>query len=151
MPYVLTFDAVGNRFLQLINNILEHGCFPKNWKTSTIIPLEKKSNTIKCEEYRPINMVPIYEKLLELVVNKQIVDYIESNNLLTKYQAGFRKQNSEIDSLQMRQNQALRAILRCNRYTNIKKMLEKTELLSIRQIVFLNAMVVVLDQTINFK
>lgn len=101
-PYVLklAFDAIGNRFLQLINDILERGCFPKNWKTSTIIPLEKKSNTIKCEEYRPINMVPVYEKLLELVVNKQIVEYVETNNLLTKYQAGFRKQNSCESALQ---------------------------------------------------
>lgn len=96
----LAFEAIGDRFLCLINNILEYGKFPIGWKTSTIVPIEKKANTIKCEEYRPINMVPIYEKLLELVVNKQIVDYIEGNNLLTKYQSGFRKQNSCESALQ---------------------------------------------------
>lgn len=85
------FEVIGERFLQLINTSLENGCFPSTWKTSTIIPLEKKINTIKCEEHRPINMVPTYEKLMEIIVNDQIIKYIEDNKLLTKYQAGFRK------------------------------------------------------------
>ena len=88
------FEIIGDRFLQVINSSLEDGCFPITWKLSTIIPLEKKINTIKCEEHRPINMVPTYEKLLEIIVNDQIKKYVEDNNLLTKYQAGFRNQNS---------------------------------------------------------
>ena len=38
-------------------------------------------------------MVPVYEKLLELSVNEQIIEYIETNILLSKYQAEFRKIN----------------------------------------------------------
>lgn len=45
-------------------------------------------------------MVPPYEKLLELAVNQQIVEYIESNNLLSVYQAGFREKNSCETALQ---------------------------------------------------
>lgn len=96
----LTFEAIGDRLLYLVNNILEKGRFPSTWKTSTIIPIEKKPNTAKCEEYRPVNMVPVYEKLVELVINNQIVEYVEMNQLLTKYQAGFRKQNSCESALQ---------------------------------------------------
>lgn len=90
----LSFEVIGNRFLQTINNSLEKGEFPESWKTSTVIPIEKIPNTTKAEEHRPINMVPCYEKLLELVVHKQICQYLEENNLLTVFQAGFRKQHS---------------------------------------------------------
>lgn len=96
----LAFEVIGHRFLQLINSSLETGSFPQNWKNSTIIPIEKVSNTVKCEEYRPINIVPIYEKLLETVVNNQMRKFVEENNLLTQYQAGFRKKHSCESALQ---------------------------------------------------
>jgi hypothetical protein len=96
----LTFETIGDRFLHVINTSLETGKFPNKWKTTTVIPIEKKINTNRCEEFRPINMVPIYEKLLELVVNSQIVEYIENNNILCEYQSGFRKGNSCESALQ---------------------------------------------------
>ena len=71
---------------------MEH--FQNTEKKTTIIPIEKKANTNKAEEFRPINMVPFYEKLLEVVVNNQFIEYFERNKLLSKYQAGFRKNNS---------------------------------------------------------
>lgn len=79
---------------------MECGTFPKQWRNSTIIPIEKKTNTDKCEEFRPINMVPIYEKLLEVIVNRQLIEYFEKNKLLSEYQAGFRKNNSCESALQ---------------------------------------------------
>lgn len=96
----LSFEAVGDRFLHVVNNSLEKGEFPKNWKKSMVIPIEKINNTIQCEEFRPINMVPSYEKMLELIVSEQLVEYIENNRLLTKYQAGFRTNNSCESALQ---------------------------------------------------
>ncbi|CAH2000129.1 unnamed protein product [Acanthoscelides obtectus] len=57
----------------------------------TVIPIEKLNGTIKCEQHRPINMVPVYEKLLDTVVNQQFHQYVEENKLPIKYQAGFRK------------------------------------------------------------
>lgn len=87
----LCFEIIGNRFLQVINNSLEHGTFPKKWKRSLVIPIEKKTNTIKHDEFRPINMVPSYEKLIEKVVHEQVMKYIESSDLLTIFQSGFRK------------------------------------------------------------
>jgi len=90
----LCFEIVGNRFLDVINQSLSSGVFPTKWKKSLIIPIEKVANTRKCGEFRPVNMVPSYEKLLELVVYEQLVNYVERNNLLTEFQSGFRKNNS---------------------------------------------------------
>lgn len=96
----LAFETIGNRFLQVINLSTEKGQFPKSWKISTVIPVEKKSNTNQSNEFRPINMVPVYEKLLELVVHGQMVEYIEKNNILSEFQAGFRSGNSCETALQ---------------------------------------------------
>lgn len=95
-----SFEVIGQHFLQLINKSLERGCFPKDWKTSTIIPIEKIANTRKCEEYRPINMVPNYEKLLETVVKKQLRKFVEENRLLAPRQAGFRRKHCCESALQ---------------------------------------------------
>lgn len=52
-------------------------------------------------------------------------------------------QEGELNMLQKKQNQVLRTILKCNRYTRIKDMLHCTNLLSVRQTIILNTMVVV--------
>lgn len=90
----ISFEAIGDRFLNLINNSLVTGTFPKGWKLSTVIPVEKKPNATNCSDFRPVNMVPLYEKLLEMVVNKQITDYCENYKILSQHQAGFRRRNS---------------------------------------------------------
>ena len=51
------FETIGDKFLNIINQSLEQGDFPDEWKRSMIVPIEKKKGTIKCEEFRPINMV----------------------------------------------------------------------------------------------
>jgi len=35
-------------------------------------------------------MLPTFEKVLELTVKKQLEKYLESNNIITKHQSGFR-------------------------------------------------------------
>jgi len=51
--------------------------------------------------YKPINILPIYEKVLELVVKEQIEKYLQDNKIITEYQSGFRKNHScEIQAIQ---------------------------------------------------
>jgi len=40
---------------------------------------------------RPINVLPIFEKVLELVVKEQLEMYLEINGIITEHQSGFRK------------------------------------------------------------
>lgn len=80
-------------------NKLEYGEFPYHWKKSTVIPIEKKTIRNKSEEFGLINMVPVHEKLLE-VVNNEFIKYLEETKLLNDYQAGFRKTNSCESALQ---------------------------------------------------
>lgn len=88
------FEIIGNRLLDVINMSLEIGEVPQDWKVSTVIPIEKKPNASNCNEFRPVNMLPAYEKVLELMVKDDLCNFIETNNILTNCQAGFRKNNS---------------------------------------------------------
>lgn len=63
---------IENNFLQLNNTCLERMCFSQEWKISTIIPIENVSNTNTSGEYRPINTVATYEKLLDTNVNNEM-------------------------------------------------------------------------------
>ena len=86
-------EITANRFSDVINASLDKGVFPTNWKMSTIIPVSKVIGTIKCEEYRPINIVPIYEKILELAVKEQMIEHCERSNLFADDQSAFRSKH----------------------------------------------------------
>jgi NADPH-dependent 7-cyano-7-deazaguanine reductase QueF len=87
-------DVVGNRLLDVVNTSLSKGIFPENWKISTVTPVPKIANTKRCEEFRPINIVPVYEKVLEVAVKKQLQDFCEKNSVINKHQSGFQKNHS---------------------------------------------------------
>ena len=58
------WNTVGNISLRIINRSLESGKFSVHWKESVVTPVEKIKNTIKYEEYRPINTLRTCDKLL---------------------------------------------------------------------------------------
>jgi len=90
----MSFRVIKDELLRVINDSLINGICPEGWKTSTIIPIPKIEKPKKASEYRPINILPIYEKVLELVVKEQIENYLHSNDIITEHQSGFRKYHS---------------------------------------------------------
>lgn len=76
--------------IHIINCSLEGGEVPNLLKVSTIIPLKKVKGTIKENEFRPINMLSAIDKILERIVYQQLNQFITANNILDKFQSGFR-------------------------------------------------------------
>ncbi|XP_046605056.1 uncharacterized protein LOC124297786 [Neodiprion virginianus] len=64
----LEFSAIGKEFVGVINESLRVGCCPNNWKKFTIIPIRKIEKAKNAKDFRLINILPLYEKVLELVV-----------------------------------------------------------------------------------
>jgi hypothetical protein len=79
---------VGPQLLKLINESLEVGSVPDAWKVSTIVPVPKVTGTHKASEMRPINMLPIVEKMLEEIVMIQLKEFISINDCLVVEQSG---------------------------------------------------------------
>jgi len=55
------FSVIKEEFAYIINISLREG--PEDWKTSTIIPILKIDKAKKASEYRPINVLPIFESV----------------------------------------------------------------------------------------
>jgi hypothetical protein len=64
-----------------------------------VLPIYKSDDKRKCENYRPISILPIISKIFERCVFNQVYTYLNENTLLSKYQAGFRPKNSTLSAL----------------------------------------------------
>jgi hypothetical protein len=82
------------------NNIfdkLRNGVTPNIWKVAKVLPLFKSGNKNDFNNYRPISILPIVSKVIELIVFDHIHHYWKK--LLFGKQFGFRKKHSMIDAL----------------------------------------------------
>ena len=75
----------------IINTSIVTGIFPKSWKHPFVIPYFKNGDTDNVGNYRPISLLPILSKVLEKIVANQLMSYLETNELLSQSQHGFRK------------------------------------------------------------
>lgn len=78
----------------LINLSVKTKTFPESWKTATITPVYKSGDKDIASNYRPIAILPVVSKVLEKIVAEQLVEYLESNQLLHPQQFGFRPKYS---------------------------------------------------------
>lgn len=101
-------DNISNKMLKIIihailipithivNLSMSEGSVPDDLKIAKIIPIFKAGNPSYFNNYRPISLLPIISKILERVVYKRIIFFLETNNYLYKHQYGFRKGHSTI-------------------------------------------------------
>jgi len=78
----------------LINSSLSSGVVPNRLKMATIIPLFKKGDSCSMNNYRPISLLNSFSKLLEKCASVQLINHLESHNLLFLNQFGFRNHSS---------------------------------------------------------
>ena len=90
----IAYPSIRRKLLYLINVSLETGKFPSKWKETLIIPVPKILRTNSGNEFRPVNMLPVFEKILEICTYGQLESYFDYNKLLTKNQSGFRRNHS---------------------------------------------------------
>ena len=85
--------------LKLINLSLETG-LPEAWKSAIITMIPKKeANSSDPADYRPISLLSCIGKLAERVIKNRLYSFLESNNLITNVQSGFRKHRGTSDNL----------------------------------------------------
>jgi len=67
---------------------------PKSWKTSSIFTIYKNGSPFDPKNYRPIMLQNSIYKLFSIVINKRLSEFLETNNVLSDSQGGFRKNKS---------------------------------------------------------
>jgi hypothetical protein len=77
---------------KLFDHSLITGHFPDNYKSAFITPLIKKAgmDVSDCPSYHPIPSLSVVSELLERLVARQLMDYLQLNDLLPSYQLAYR-------------------------------------------------------------
>ena len=78
----------------IINQSILSGTFPDKLKLAKVIPIHKKGDDTKIDNYRPISILPAISKIFERVLFNQIDEYFSSHNLYNDSQYGFRTKHS---------------------------------------------------------
>ena len=86
--------------LKIFNHSWIKGVAPAVWKEAIVIPVSKKGKDRKNpRSYRPISLLSCVGKLLERMINRRLINHLESNNVLSPTQTGYRKHRSTEDQL----------------------------------------------------
>ncbi|CAH2101808.1 unnamed protein product [Euphydryas editha] len=95
-------DKAKHCFLNIINTLFMTGIIPQSWKSQIIIPILKQGkNPLDCNSYRPIALSSTLAKITEHLLKNRLEWIVESRNILSPSQFGFRKGFSTTDSLSL--------------------------------------------------
>ena len=84
---------------QLINLSFVSGSFPDPLKIVKVIPIHKNGSTQDMNNYRPISLLSIFDKIMEKIMHNRLYHFLEVNNILYSKQFGSRKNNSTMNAL----------------------------------------------------
>ena len=77
-----------NKLFQLSYNL---GIFPSSWKLTHIFPIPQKGEKSDPSIHCPIAITSLISKTMETSITKQLLAFLETNNLLSDHQYGFRQ------------------------------------------------------------
>ena len=87
-------DTISLPLTIILQNSIDLGTVPEFWKQAIVKPIFKKGDRSSVDNYRPVSLTCSASKIAEKVVIKFLSDYLESNNLISESQAGFRRGRS---------------------------------------------------------
>ena len=90
-PFFLrSASTVITSFLHLfINFYFNHGVSPKNCVTAKIVSIFKKGNRDDPSNYRPISLFTCFSKIVEKLIHKRLVSFLNKHKVIQKHQYGF--------------------------------------------------------------
>ena len=119
-------ESSKNFLLESLNGLWRSHTSPDTWKGSVVIPSYKPGKDPEnAKNYRPIALTSVICKLFERMVNNRLVWYLESKNLLSNRQFGFRKNRSTLDPLLMLSREIQNAFAKQNQVVGVFFDLEK--------------------------
>ena len=82
---------------------MKHCCkkerFQVAGKKANVVPVHKKEDKNLLKNYRPISLLPIFGKIFERILFKDLFNYFHKNQFFTKCQSGFLLGGSSISQL----------------------------------------------------
>ena len=92
-------DVIKGHLVNLFKRILDTGKYPALWSFGLIVPIQKKDDRSKVENYRGITLLSALGKLFTSILNNRLYDYMVQTGILKAEQGGFRKMHGTVDSI----------------------------------------------------
>ena len=92
-------DIIVIPLCRIINASFKTGIFPDVIKVAKVIGLHKGGSTEELNNFRPISLLSIFDKIMEKIMHKKLYNFLEEHKILYEKQFGFRKKNSTAHSL----------------------------------------------------
>ena len=97
--------------LEILFNIsFRYGCVPDQFKLANVIPVHKKDSVTCMNNYRPISLLSIFNKILEKLVYNRLINFIDKYHILYDTQFGFRRNHSTLHATLLITDKIQRAI-----------------------------------------
>lgn len=77
--------------VRIFNTMINTSIYPDLLKLHKVIPIPKSSNSKTVEQFRPIALLSIIDKIFEKLIHFQLLDFFEQESLLSKNQFGYVK------------------------------------------------------------
>ena len=76
---------------------MESGIFPSEWKMANVVPVYKTDDKQNLKNYRPVSLLPIFGKVFERFIYKEMYSFFIENDLISSNQSGFKQGDSCIN------------------------------------------------------
>jgi hypothetical protein len=86
------------------------GVVPSKLKIAKVIPIFKSGDATDINNYRPISLLSTFSKILEKIVQTRLTSYLETHNLISPNQFGFRSNHSTTHPMTLLLNKVTSAL-----------------------------------------
>ena len=83
----------------IFTDFLINGIFPSVWKKGNIVPVHKKNDKQRLNNYRRISLLPIRSKVFERLIFNEMFGFFIENDLISQHQSSFKPGYSCINQL----------------------------------------------------
>ena len=87
-------ETLAKPITHIINLSFKNGEVPNKLKIAKVIPIYKKNDKADPNNYRPISLLSIINKIMEKLIAKRVLKFLNEHEILYEYQFGFRENYS---------------------------------------------------------
>lgn len=87
---MIALPICARMILHIFNFSIANCIFPQSWKDAFVRPIPKVNRPSVCSDYRPIALTCYMSKLLEKIVSKNLINYMEAGSHFNRLQSSFR-------------------------------------------------------------
>ena len=86
-------DVIAPTLSDILNLTIFSGIYPDSLKIARVTPVHKSESKDNPNNYRPISILPVLNKIFETVLHSRLMSFLDSQNFLYNKQYGFRKKS----------------------------------------------------------